>query len=67
MVSFGAIRFCFGAIRFCFGAIRFRLGAIRFCFGAIKKGPFAIICSQCGAVGDCWLTVSYSDSIVLCK
>ena len=42
-------------------------GAIRFCFGAIKKGLFAIICSQCGAVGDCWLTVSYSDSIVPCK
>ncbi len=60
MVSFGAIRFDFGAIRFDFGAIRFRLGAI-------KKVLFAIICSQGGAVGYCWLTVSYSDSIVLCK
>ena len=60
MVSFGAIRFRFGAIKFDFGAIRF-------CFGAIKKGLFAIICSQGGVVDYCWLTVSYSDSIVLCK
>jgi hypothetical protein len=50
-----------------FGAIRFDFGAIRFWFGAIKKVLFAIICSQGGAVGYCWLTVSYSDSIVLCK
>ena len=58
---------CPGAIRFDFGAIRFDFGAIRFRLGAIKKGPFAIICSQGGAVGCCWLTVGYSDSIVLCK
>ena len=50
-----------------FGAIKFDFGAIRFRLGAIKKGPFAIICSKGGTVGDCWLTVSYSDSIVLCK